>query len=149
LNTFRAQAALTYGADGKIVLTGGYFNTWGSSDTLLFANNRTFSPNSDGFTAEVAFQFFGNNNAPKICRGSIAGSAYNTSPTTSSTAPRPIRLHGNQRPRQQHAAGLSLVRFLGVLRRKPIPHFDSGVGAVSSATDASLCGGDYARQDEA
>ena len=51
LNTFRAQAALTYGVDGKIVLTGGYFNTWGSSDTLLYAGNRTFSPNSDGFTA--------------------------------------------------------------------------------------------------
>jgi hypothetical protein len=29
LNTFRAQAALTYGVDGKIVLTAGYFNTWG------------------------------------------------------------------------------------------------------------------------
>jgi hypothetical protein len=66
LNTFRAQAALTYGVDGKIVLTGGYFNTWGSSDTLLYANNRTFSPNSDGFTAEIAYQFFGKNNAPKI-----------------------------------------------------------------------------------
>jgi hypothetical protein len=66
LNTFRAQAALTYGVDGKIVLTGGYFNTWGSSDTLLYTNNRTFSPNSDGFTAEIAYQFFGKNNAPKI-----------------------------------------------------------------------------------
>lgn len=66
LNTFRAQAALTYGTDGKIILTGGYFNTWGSADTLLFANNRTFSPNSDGFTAEVAYQFFGKNNAPKL-----------------------------------------------------------------------------------
>jgi hypothetical protein len=66
LNTCRAQAALTYGVDGKIVLTGGYFNTWGSSDTLLYANNRTFSPNSAGFTAEIAHQFFGKNNAPKI-----------------------------------------------------------------------------------
>lgn len=66
LNTFRAQAALTYGTDGKIVLTGGYFNTWGSSDNLLYAGNRTFSPNSDGFTAEIAYQFFGKNNAPKL-----------------------------------------------------------------------------------
>jgi hypothetical protein len=66
LNTFRANAALTYGTDGKIILTGGYFNTWGSSDTLLYACNRTFSPNSDGFIAEVAYQFFGKNNAPKI-----------------------------------------------------------------------------------
>ena len=29
LNTFRAQAALSYGTDGKVVLTGGYFNTSG------------------------------------------------------------------------------------------------------------------------
>jgi len=66
LNTFRAQASVSYGTDGKIIVTGGYFNTWGSTDTLLFANNRTFSPNSDGFTAEVAYQFFGKNNAPKL-----------------------------------------------------------------------------------
>ncbi|MBV8923329.1 cytochrome C [Bradyrhizobium sp.] len=66
LNTFRAQAALTYGTDGKIVLTGGYFNTWGTADPILFAGNRTFLPNSDGFTAEIAYQFFGKNNAPKL-----------------------------------------------------------------------------------
>jgi len=66
LNTFRAQAALTYGVDGKIILTGGYFNTWGSSDPVLYANNRTFSPNSDGFIAEIAYQFFGKNNAPRL-----------------------------------------------------------------------------------
>jgi hypothetical protein len=66
LNTIRAQASLSYGVDGKIILTGGYFSTWGSSDTLLYANNRTFSPNSDGFIAEIAYQFFGKNNAPKI-----------------------------------------------------------------------------------
>jgi hypothetical protein len=66
LNTIRAQASLSYGVDGKIILTGGCFNTWGSSDTLLCANNRTSSPNSDGFIAEIACQFFGKNNAPKI-----------------------------------------------------------------------------------
>jgi hypothetical protein len=66
LNTFRANAALTYGVDGKVIVTGGYFNTTGSSDTLLYAGNRTFSPNSDGFTAELAYQFFGKNNAPKL-----------------------------------------------------------------------------------
>jgi hypothetical protein len=66
LNTFRANAALTYGTDGKIILTGGYFNTWGSSDALLYAGNRTLSPNSDGFIAEIAYQFFGKNNAPKL-----------------------------------------------------------------------------------
>ena len=66
LNTFRAQASLSYGTDGKVVLTGGYFNTWGSSDSILYGGNRTFSPNSDGFIAEVAYQFFGKNNAPKL-----------------------------------------------------------------------------------
>jgi len=66
LNTFRAQASLSYGTDGKIILTGGYFNTWGSSDTILYAGNRTFSPNSNGFIAEIAYQFFGKNNAPKL-----------------------------------------------------------------------------------
>jgi hypothetical protein len=58
LNTFRANAALTYGTDGKIILTGGYFNTWGSSDSLLYGGNRTLSPNSDGYIAEIAYQFF-------------------------------------------------------------------------------------------
>lgn len=66
LNTFRAQASLSYGVDGKIVVTGGYFNTWGSSDAILYGGNRTLSPNSDGYVAEVAYQFFGKNNAPKL-----------------------------------------------------------------------------------
>jgi hypothetical protein len=66
LNTFRAQAALTYGTDGKVILTGGYFNTWGSSDAILYGGNRTFSPNSEGFIGEIAYQVFGKNNAPKL-----------------------------------------------------------------------------------
>ena len=32
LDTFRALASLAYGNDNRIVLTGQYFNTWGSSD---------------------------------------------------------------------------------------------------------------------
>jgi hypothetical protein len=66
LNTFRTQAALTYGTDGKVILTGGYFNTWGSSDAILYGGNRTFSPNSEGFIGEIAYQVFGKNNAPKL-----------------------------------------------------------------------------------
>lgn len=66
LNTFRTQASLSYGTDGKVILTGGYFNTWGSSDSILYGGNRTFSPNSDGFVGEIAYQFFGKNNAPKL-----------------------------------------------------------------------------------
>jgi len=66
LNTFRTQAELALGEGPKVILTGGYFNTWGSSDVLLYANNRTFSPNSDGFTAEVAFVPFGKSNPPPV-----------------------------------------------------------------------------------
>jgi hypothetical protein len=67
LNTFRGQAELALGGTiNKVILTGGYFNTWGSSDTLLYAGNSTFSPNSDGFTAEVAFMPFGKTNPPVI-----------------------------------------------------------------------------------
>jgi hypothetical protein len=66
VNTFRAQAALSYGVDGKVILTGGYFNIWGSSDQILYSGNSTFSPNSDGFIAEIAYQLFGKHNAPEV-----------------------------------------------------------------------------------
>ena len=45
---------MTYGVDGKVILTGDYFNTWGSSDPILYGNNRTISPNSNGFIGEIA-----------------------------------------------------------------------------------------------
>ena len=82
LNTLRVNGTLTYGVDGKIIVTGGYFNTWGSADTLLYAGNRTFKPDSDGFTAEIAYQFFGKNNAPKLwpwfnTRVGVQYTAYN------------------------------------------------------------------------
>lgn len=65
LNTFRAQASLAFGQAQRVVLTGGYFNTWGSSDALLYAANATtFSPNSDGWIAEIAFIPFDKGNAP-------------------------------------------------------------------------------------
>jgi hypothetical protein len=67
LNTARGQAELVLGEGPKLILTAGYFNTWGSADPVLFAGNRTFSPNSDGWTAEIAFMPFGKNNpAPAI-----------------------------------------------------------------------------------
>jgi hypothetical protein len=67
LNTFRAQGELALGGTvNKFILTGGYFNTWGSSDTLLYGGNRTFSPNSDGWTAEIAYMPFGKTNAPTL-----------------------------------------------------------------------------------
>ena len=65
LNTFRAQGEVAIGgAKNKVVLTAGYFNTWGSSDAILYAGNSTLSPNSDGWTAEIAFMPFGKTNPP-------------------------------------------------------------------------------------
>ena len=67
LNTFRAQAELALGGTvNKVILTGGYFNTWGSSDTLLYGGNRTFSPDSDGWMAEIAYMPFGKTNPPTL-----------------------------------------------------------------------------------
>jgi hypothetical protein len=43
----------------KLILTGGYFNTWGSADPVLYAGNRTLTPNSDGWVAEIAYMPFG------------------------------------------------------------------------------------------
>jgi hypothetical protein len=59
LNTFRAQAELMLGDGPKLILTGGYFNTWGSADPVLYAGNRTLRPNSDGWIAEIAYMPFG------------------------------------------------------------------------------------------
>ena len=57
LNTFRALASLAYGNDNRIVLTGQYFNTWGSSDATLYGGNPgcACSPNSDGYIFEIAY----------------------------------------------------------------------------------------------
>ena len=39
LNTLKAYASFAYGNDNRIVLTGQYFNTWGSSDPILYAGS--------------------------------------------------------------------------------------------------------------
>jgi hypothetical protein len=65
LSSLHLQASLSYGADNRIVLTGQYFNIWGTSDPILYAGlASTFSPNSDGFTAEIAYMPFGASKAP-------------------------------------------------------------------------------------
>ena len=66
LNTFRGLASLAYGDDNRIVLTGQYFNTQGSSDTGLYANNPgcACSPNSNGYIAEIAYIPFISSQAP-------------------------------------------------------------------------------------
>jgi hypothetical protein len=66
LNTFKALASLAYGNDHRVVFTGQYFNTWGSSDATLYVNNPGCgcSPNSDGFIAEIAYIPFISSQAP-------------------------------------------------------------------------------------
>jgi hypothetical protein len=70
LNTLRAYASLAYGNDNRIVLTGQYFDTWGSSDPLLYASlnscvlTANCSPNSNGYVAEIDYIPFITSTAP-------------------------------------------------------------------------------------
>jgi hypothetical protein len=67
LNSLKLTGSLAFGADNRIVLTGQYFNVWGSPDANLFADAAGFanmSPNSDGWMAELAYIPFGASKAP-------------------------------------------------------------------------------------
>ena len=59
LNSFKAQASYAWNTDApgnKWIFTGGYFNTWGSTDFLWHPDSvTTGSPNSDGWIAEIAW----------------------------------------------------------------------------------------------
>ena len=65
LNEARAYASLAYGNDNRIVLTGQYFNTWGTSDPVLYSSNVNFSPNTHGWIAEIAYIPFISSRAPR------------------------------------------------------------------------------------
>ena len=65
LNSMHLQASFAYGTDNRIVLTGQYFNVWGSSDAILYSGLASgFSPNSNGFVAEIAYIPFSASKAP-------------------------------------------------------------------------------------
>jgi len=65
LNEARAYVSLAYGNDNRIVLTGQYFNIWGTPDPLVYgANASGFSPNSEGYIAEIAYIPFISSVAP-------------------------------------------------------------------------------------
>jgi hypothetical protein len=65
LNSLHLQASLAYGADNRFVLTGQYFDISGSSDPIAYAGLASgFSPNSNGFTGELAYIPFGASQAP-------------------------------------------------------------------------------------
>lgn len=59
LNSMKLQASFAYGNDNRIVLTGQYFNIWGTADAGLFGTDpntgMAMTPNSNGWTAEVAY----------------------------------------------------------------------------------------------
>ena len=65
LNSLKLQGSFAYGGDNRIVLTGQYFDIWGSSDPTLYAGlSSGDNPNSDGFIAELAYIPFGVSKAP-------------------------------------------------------------------------------------
>ncbi len=65
LNSLRLTGSFAYGGDNRIVLTGQYFNVWGTPDALVYAANASgISPNSDGWMAELAYIPFGTGKSP-------------------------------------------------------------------------------------
>jgi hypothetical protein len=62
LNSMKLQASFAYGGDNRVVFTGQYFDIWGTSDANLFGldiNGNALTPNSNGWTAEIAYIPFG------------------------------------------------------------------------------------------
>jgi hypothetical protein len=67
LNSLKAYASLAYGNDNRIVLSGQYFDVWGSPDAGLYGApdlNPNGSPNSNGWAAEIAYIPFISSKAP-------------------------------------------------------------------------------------
>jgi hypothetical protein len=62
LNDFRFDAS--YYWQNEIGGTVQFFNTWGSADSLLYAGNSTFKPNSSGFVFQTDYTPFGGTDAP-------------------------------------------------------------------------------------
>ena len=58
MNTFKALASLAYGNDNRIVVTGQYFDTWGTSDPNFYAGD------TSGYIAEIAYIPFISSQAP-------------------------------------------------------------------------------------
>jgi hypothetical protein len=58
---------LAYGNNNRVVLTGQYFTTWGSPDSGLYsaaAGFSNFSPDTNGWIAEIAYIPFVSSFAP-------------------------------------------------------------------------------------
>ena len=98
LNEARGYASLAYGNDNRVVLTGQYFNTWGSPDTTCTAlpwpaaSART----RNGWIAEIAYIPFISSFAP-------GWPWFNARIGLAIHLVRPIQWHQRRRQRQQHA----------------------------------------------
>jgi hypothetical protein len=59
VNSLKLQASLALGGDNRVVLTGQYFNIWGTADANLYGldpvTGLALTPNSNGWIAEVAY----------------------------------------------------------------------------------------------
>ena len=65
LNSLHLQASAAYGGDNRLIFTGQYFDVRGTSDSILYGGLASgFSPNSSGFTGEIAYMAFGTGRAP-------------------------------------------------------------------------------------
>ena len=65
LDEAKGYASLAYGNDNRIVLTGQYFNTWGTPNSILYGGLASgFSPNSNGWIGEIAYIPFISSPAP-------------------------------------------------------------------------------------
>lgn len=68
LNSLKLQGSLALGADNRVVLTGQYFNIWGTADANLFGldpiTGLALTPNSNGWIAEIAYIPFGASKSP-------------------------------------------------------------------------------------
>jgi hypothetical protein len=68
LNSLKLQASFAYGADNRVVLTGQYFNVWGTADAGLFGTDPDtglpLTPNTNGWMAEIAYIPFSQSKSP-------------------------------------------------------------------------------------
>jgi hypothetical protein len=67
LNSLHLQASFAYGGDNRVVFTGQYFDVSGTADMGLYGIDLTgnaMTPNSNGWTAEIAYIPFGVSKAP-------------------------------------------------------------------------------------
>ena len=107
LSSLRLQASLAYGNDNRFVLTGQYFNTWGTPDAIRYRGLASgFSPNSDGWIAEIALH--------SICQEPRAGLAM----VQRARGPavhlvQQVRWRYRPRPRQEHLVPLCLAGDVG------------------------------------